>query len=73
VHFTVDGAAIAATATANASGAWAFTPSGLADGAHTIVASETNAAGTGTGSLSFTLDTHAPAPVFTAVPWPTDR
>src|SRR6266446_2312385 len=60
VHFTVDGSAIAATTTANASGAWAFTPTGLADGAHTIVASETNTAGTGTGSLSFTLDTHAP-------------
>ncbi|HYR67849.1 MAG TPA: Ig-like domain-containing protein [Reyranella sp.] len=66
VHFTVDGSAIAATATANASGAWSFTPTGLTDGQHTIVASETNAGGaTGTASLSFTLDTHAPVPVFT--------
>jgi len=66
VHFTVDGSAIAATATANSTGAWSFTPSGLADGQHTIVASETNAGGaTGTASLSFTLDTHAPVPVFT--------
>ncbi|MDB5498190.1 MAG: putative internalin [Phenylobacterium sp.] len=61
VHFTVDGAAIAATATASAAGAWSFTPSGLADGAHTILASSTGAAGnTGTASLSFTLDTTAP-------------
>jgi hypothetical protein len=64
VHFTVDGAAIAATATANASGVWSFTPTGLADGSHTIVASETNAVGaTGTSSLTFTLDTTAPNPV----------
>jgi hypothetical protein len=61
VHFTVDGAAIAATATASAAGAWSFTPSGLADGGHTIVASSTDGAGnTGTASLSFTLDTTAP-------------
>jgi nucleoid-associated protein YgaU len=66
VHFTVDGASIAATATANASGAWSFTPSGLADGNHTIVASVTNAAGmTGSTSLAFTLDTKAPAPLIT--------
>ena len=61
VHFTVDGNAIAGTATANASGVWTFTPTGLADGSHTIVASETDAAGnTGTTSLTFTLDTTAP-------------
>ena len=42
-------------------GAWSFTPSGLVDGAHTIVASQTDAFGnTGTASLSFTLDTTAP-------------
>ena len=59
--FTVDGGAIAATATANASGVWTFTPAGLTAGAHTIVASETDAAGTtGTASLTFTLDTSAP-------------
>ena len=57
-----DGAATLGTATANASGVWSFTPTGLADGAHTIVASETDAAGnTGTASLTFTLDTTAPA------------
>ncbi|HZB53006.1 MAG TPA: Ig-like domain-containing protein, partial [Reyranella sp.] len=65
VHFTVDGSSIAATATADANGVWAFMPTGLADGGHTIVASQTNAAGaTGTASLSFTLDTTAPTPVF---------
>src|SRR5205823_13839759 len=42
VHFIVDGSAIAATATANASGAWSYLPTGLAEGTHTIVASETN-------------------------------
>jgi class 3 adenylate cyclase len=62
VHFTVDGTAIAGTATANASGAWSYTPTGLADGSHTIVASETDAAGnTGTATLAFTLDTTPPA------------
>jgi hypothetical protein len=66
VHFTVDGKLISATATAN-SGIWTFTPSGLADGVHTIVASETDAAGnTGTASLTFTLDTAAPVPVITS-------
>jgi hypothetical protein len=61
VHFTVDGNFLATTATANGSGAWTFTPAGLADGSHTVVASETDAAGnTGSASLSFTLDTTAP-------------
>ena len=61
-HFSIDGSAIAGTATADASGAWSFTPTGLVNGPHTIVASETNAAGnTGTASLTFTLDTVAPA------------
>ncbi|WP_457150155.1 SdrD B-like domain-containing protein [Mesorhizobium sp. P5_C1] len=61
VHFTVDGNAVAGTATANGAGAWAFTPTGLLDGQHTIVASQTDAAGnTATSSLDFTLDTSAP-------------
>ena len=73
MHFTVDGSAIAQTATANASGVWSFTPTGLADGAHTIVASETDVAGnTGTASLSFTLDTTAPvAPTIASFSQPT--
>ena len=67
VHFTIDGSAIATTVTANAQGAWSFTPSGLADGAHTIVASQTDAFGnTGTASLSFTLDTTAPVVAITS-------
>jgi hypothetical protein len=62
VHFAVGGKAIAGTSTANSSGTWSFTPTGLTDGTYTIVASETNAAGnTGTASLTFTLDTAAPA------------
>ena len=62
VHFTVDGSTIAGTATADASGAWNFTPTGLVNGSHTVVASETDAAGnTGSASLTFTLDTTAPA------------
>jgi hypothetical protein len=60
----VDGKSIAATATANGSGVWTFTPPSLADGQQTVVASETDAAGnTGTASLTFTLDTTAPMPL----------
>ena len=56
VGFTVDGVASAVTATADAAGDWTFTPSGVLDGPHTVIASETDAAGnTGTASLSFTL------------------
>ncbi len=66
VHFTVDGNAIAPTATTDATGAWSFTPVGLGDGTHTIVASETGAGGTGSASLTFTLDTHAPVPSLTS-------
>ncbi|WP_433995615.1 Ig-like domain-containing protein, partial [Bradyrhizobium genosp. SA-3] len=48
--------------TTDAQGAWSFTPSGLADGPHTIVASQTDTFGnTGSASLSFTLDTAAPS------------
>ena len=62
VHFTVDGTAIVDTATADGNGTWNFTPIGLGQGAHTIVASETDSSGdTSTASLTFTLDTAAPA------------
>src|SRR5438876_9174152 len=58
VHFTVDGIASAATASADTGGAWSFTPAGLTDGPHTIAASETDAAGNGgTASLTLTLAT----------------
>ena len=61
VHFSVDGTSIEATATADAQGVWSFTPAGLADGTHTVVASETDSLGnTGTATLGFTLDTTPP-------------
>ena len=56
-----EGSTVLGTTTANASGVWAFTPTGLAQGSQTITASETNAAGlTGSSSLTFTYDTVAP-------------
>ncbi len=68
VHFTIDGSPIATTVTADAQGNWSFTPAGLADGPHTIVASQTDGFGnTGTASLSFTLDTMAPAVAITTI------
>ena len=66
VHFTIDGTSIVPTVTANALGAWSFTPSGLGDGSHTIVASQTDSSNnTGSASLTFTLDTTAPAVAIT--------
>ena len=74
VHFSIDGSAIATTVTADATGAWSFTPSGLSDGAHTIVASQTDTFGnTGTASLSFTLDTTAPVVAITSAGGPTSQ
>ncbi len=62
VHFTIDGSPIVATVVTDPLGAWSFAPTGLTDGAHTIVASQTDGFGhTGTATLSFTLDTAAPA------------
>ena len=56
-----EGSTVLGSTTANASGVWAFTPTGLAQGSQTITASETNAAGlTGSSSLTFTYDTAAP-------------
>ena len=56
-----EGSTVLGTTTANASGVWAFTPTGLAQGSQTVTASETNAAGlTGSSSLTFTYDTVAP-------------
>jgi Ca2+-binding RTX toxin-like protein len=67
VHFTVDGTTISDTATADESGAWTFNPNGLAEGQHTIVATETDTFGnSGTASLTFTLDTAAPSDVITS-------
>jgi hypothetical protein len=70
VTVRLDGAVVG-TVVANASGAWSFTPvSPLAQGAHTAIATATDAAGnTGPASTprSFTVDTVAPAaPLLTA-------
>ncbi|WP_271608351.1 Ig-like domain-containing protein [Bradyrhizobium sp. CCBAU 21359] len=74
VHFTIDGSPIATTVTTDAQGAWSFTPSGLADGPHTIVASQTDTFGnTGSASLSFTLDTTAPAVAITSTGGPVNQ
>lgn len=56
-----EGTTVLGTATADAAGHWTFAPVGLNDGSHTILASETDAAGNvGSTSFTFTLDTHAP-------------
>ena len=56
-----EGTTVLGTTTANANGVWTFTPTGLAQGSHTIVASEKDTAGNiGTASLNFTLDSTAP-------------
>ena len=50
------------TTMADGTGAWSFIPPGLADGVHTVIASQTDRAGnTGTATLTFTLDRIAPA------------
>ena len=57
-----EGATTLGTTTANAAGGWSFTPTLTTDGAHSIIASETDAAGnTASATVSFTLDTKAPA------------
>jgi hypothetical protein len=50
-----DGSNTLGTVQANARGIWLFTPTGLADGPHTVTATETNGSTTGSASLSFTL------------------
>jgi Bacterial Ig-like domain/Bacterial Ig domain len=60
-----EGSTVLGTTTANASGVWSFTPTGLVSGLQTITASETNAAGlTGSSSLTFTYQAGA-APTVT--------
>ena len=58
VTLTVDGGG-PITTTTDGSGTWAFTP-GVADGTHTVVASQTDAAGNTGPQVTFTLDTIAP-------------
>ncbi|WP_317205107.1 beta strand repeat-containing protein, partial [Janthinobacterium sp.] len=58
-----DGATVLGTAVASGTGAWIFTPTGLANGAHSFSVSQTDVAGNvGTASLAVTLDTTAAAP-----------
>lgn len=66
VSFMLDGAAIAATTVADSTGAWSIELRGIADGRHTIQASESNASGQGGASVEFTLDTAAPTPQITS-------
>ena len=59
-----DGATLLGSATANGSGAWSYTTAALPNGAHSLTATATDAAGnTGAASsaLSVTIDTTAPA------------
>jgi hypothetical protein len=73
LHFTIDGTLVTTTASADASGNWSLTPSGLGDGQHTIVASQTDTFGnTGSASLTFTLDTTAPSEVLAITAIATD-
>jgi uncharacterized delta-60 repeat protein len=70
VRVTLDGSLVG-TVTASPSGAWSFTPpSPLAEGAHTVTATATDAAGNVSApaaSRNFTVDSVAPAaPVITA-------
>jgi Ca2+-binding RTX toxin-like protein len=66
VHVTVDGGAVAAAVRADDGGAWSYLPPGLTDGRHTVQVGEADASGhAGTASLSFVLDTRAPAAAFT--------
>ena len=58
-----DGATLLGSATANGSGAWSYTTAALSNGAHSLTATATDAAGnTGVAStaLSVTIDTTAP-------------
>ena len=58
-----DGATLLGSAVANGSGAWSYTTAALANGAHSLTATATDAAGnTGAASaaLSVTIDTTAP-------------
>ena len=59
-----DGATLLGSAVANGSGAWSYTTAALANGAHNLTATATDAAGnTGAASaaMSVTIDTTAPA------------
>ena len=65
-----DGATLLGSATANGSGAWSYTTAALANGAHSLTATATDAAGNigvASAALGVTVDTHAPiAPTITS-------
>ena len=64
VKLVIDGTPLANTLHADAQGVWSYAPSGLADGTHTIVATEfvyginATTVPLGTASLTFVLDSH---------------
>ena len=63
-----EGANTLGTASADGPGHWTFTPSGLANGSHTIVGLQmTRLGNTGSASLSFVLDTANPTVVVNIV------
>ncbi len=73
VLLTSDGRSLGST-TAGSSGAWTFVPTGLADGFHQIVATESNAAGNvGSASASLILDAAPPAVPFDLVLTPAEQ
>ena len=65
-----DGATLLGTATANGSGAWSYTTAALSNGAHSLTATATDAAGnisTASSAMAVTIDTVAPvAPTITS-------
>ncbi|MGM3276030.1 Ig-like domain-containing protein [Ralstonia sp. 24A2] len=68
VRIQVDGGTVYSV-TANASGAWTFTPPALADGTHTFSVSQTDVAGntSGAATRSVVVDATVVAPVITSV------
>lgn len=62
-----DGTVTLGTTTSDATGHWTFNPTGLADGSHTILAVESDAAGnSGSSSSTFLLATKAPIPTISS-------
>jgi hypothetical protein len=65
-----DGATLLGTATANGSGVWTYTTAALSNGAHSLTATATDAAGnvsTASSTTAITVDTVAPvAPTITS-------
>ena len=58
-----DGATLLGSATANGTGAWSYTTGSLANGAHSLTATATDAAGNtsvASSALGVTIDTTAP-------------